>query len=189
MRGKQFASVCGYAGRRITPAHAGKTSGSLPMVSASTDHPRACGENSAYNLSGDGELGSPPRMRGKPRFGRDRFRRRRITPAHAGKTASGEYLDIVDSDHPRACGENIASMLKKGIQDGSPPRMRGKPAAVLSLVSARRITPAHAGKTRAVHQGRPERADHPRACGENLMQSFILARKLGSPPRMRGKPA
>ena len=126
-------------------------------------------------------------MRGKQFASVCGYAGRRITPAHAGKTASGEYLDIVDSDHPRACGENIASMLKKGIQDGSPPRMRGKPAAVLSLVSARRITPAHAGKTRAVHQGRPQRADHPRACGENSHQPCIAPSPGGSPPRMRGK--
>ena len=86
MRGKQLLRLAVRIARRITPAHAGKTASALERVEDKSDHPRACGENPAYNLSGDGELGSPPRMRGKRRQTIDNNGGARITPAHAGKT-------------------------------------------------------------------------------------------------------
>ena len=71
----------------------------------------------------------------------------RITPAHAGKTAS--VLSIIGStpDHPRACGENSPDPLPTEIEFGSPPRMRGKPTPETHAEYMKRITPAHAGKT------------------------------------------
>ena len=52
-----------------------------------------------------------------------------------------------------------------------------------------RITPAHAGKTRRKYINRGIRWDHPRACGENCYNVFIVQPRKGSPPRMRGKHA
>ena len=51
------------------------------------------------------------------------------------------------ADHPRVCGENFARAL--GVQDdyGSPPRVRGKRAALGEALEQGRITPACAGKT------------------------------------------
>ena len=50
-----------------------------------------------------------------------------------------------------------------------------------------RITPAHAGKSQPC-QALPGRTqDHPRACGEKIINSMICDFDLGSPPRMRGK--
>ena len=70
---------------------------------------------------------------------------------------------------------------------GSPPRMRGKLFVVGLYISKPRITPAHAGKTLRAVSGEPRRADHPRACGENLISSSEHSPTGGSPPRMRGK--
>ena len=51
------------------------------------------------------------------------------------------------------------------------------------------ITPACAGKTSKQDCGAYAPRDHPRVCGENAyhIPSFIIT--LGSPPRVRGKPA
>ena len=49
------------------------------------------------------------------------------------------------------------------------------------------ITPAHAGKSPPKPIGHCHRQDHPRTCGEKLVQLLRLFREPGSPPHMRGK--
>ena len=66
--------------------------------------------------------------------------------------------------------------------------MRGKRRLGFPPQAAARITPAHAGKTRLCASFDKAIADHPRACGENRHPVLKFLRKLGSPPRMRGKP-
>ena len=50
----------------------------------------------------------------------------RITPAYAGKSATGATSSIVKKDHPRLCGEKILFFVKGCFLWGSPPPMRGK---------------------------------------------------------------
>ena len=50
-----------------------------------------------------------------------------------------------------------------------------------------RITPAHAGKTNSEITDELFEPDHPRACGENLLEYDLTDEELESPPRMRGK--
>ena len=76
----------------------------------------------------------------------------RITPAHAGKTFSSKYASKARQDHPRACGENGRRGKHRAGQVGSPPRMRGKPLLGEIACGEPRITPAHAGKTKARNQ-------------------------------------
>ena len=132
--------------------------------------------------------GSPPRMRGKPTIISSCTCITRITPAHAGKTGAYGRLCDAFKDHPRACGENMARCSAVQSVSGSPPRMRGKLIVGNLIRHARRITPAHAGKTSSpVRAGRLQQ-DHPRACGENDTGSERRLCRSGSPPRMRGKP-
>ena len=65
--------------------------------------------------------------------------------------------------------------------------MRGKVCLILQRVFCLRITPAHAGKRNFSEAKRPQRQDHPRACGEKQLFIFHKALLSGSPPRMRGK--
>ncbi len=92
-------------------------------------------------------------------------------------------------DHPRACGENRNNLHIYNPGTGSPPRMRGKRSDDLEKAAYVRITPAHAGKTSSVIEAWSQRADHPRACGENRTKSRRGRCSRGSPPRMRGKRA
>ena len=88
-------------------------------------------------------------MRGKPEDFRVEVRKTRITPAHAGKTKLTAFEAKCGADHPRACGENGAKRIRITGKIGSPPRMRGKLHRRKAGSCAYRITPAHAGKTRA----------------------------------------
>ena len=126
-------------------------------------------------------------MRGKLRSMRGRRMPRRITPAHAGKTALKAITHGRMADHPRACGENHLCMDGSDFYSGSPPRMRGKPPSSAGTERKGRITPAHAGKTRARASPHWYRSDHPRACGENSPRLCLCSSAGGSPPRMRGK--
>ena len=131
------------------------------------DHPRGCGENLYHNFRVFCRAGSPPRMRGKPSGRRSRSRKIRITPADAGKTMHPAPAKGQQWDHPRGCGENTSSGIISIICPGSPPRMRGKPAAGTEPAWQDGITPAGAGKTEQVVRCKDCLQDHPRRCGEN----------------------
>ena len=147
MRGKPSETFADGNTIRITPAHAGKTPAHRLCKSLRTDHPRACGENKNFPLQFLVAVGSPPRMRGKPVLCKENLCSDRITPAHAGKTFGITKITGLESDHPRACGENWRKCQILSFDLGSPPRMRGKLFYQATYIFPRRITPAHAGKT------------------------------------------
>ena len=146
-----------------------------------------CGENPLYILCPAHTTGSPPRVRGKLKKSGQNKGKFRITPACAGKTTTlvGDYG--VKKDHPRVCGENDDSITRVEYEEGSPPRVRGKPICLLILNSLFRITPACAGKTRLPSIVELSGKDHPRVCGENTIIISSILSNLGSPPRVRGK--
>ena len=105
-------------------------------------------------------------MRGKGYDVVSRLCRVRITPAYAGKS----YLigtGLSDTkDHPRVCGEKTVLDLSRLVEQGSPPRMRGKEVVFIDSYLVSRITPAYAGKRfDPIHRITFQR-DHPRVCGE-----------------------
>ena len=188
MRGKQRRPPRRVESRGLIPAHAGKTAGdgdSVPMMWA---HPRACGENSEYEVFGISERGSSPRMRGKRirlQVGGDSAR---LIPAHAGKTWGSLSAARPSRAHPRACGENGTVADKAVYVFGSSPRMRGKPFRLCEQTFYDGLIPAHAGKTSLLYPHRCARKAHPRACGENTLENLEKRGVHGSSPRMRGKP-
>ena len=126
MRGKPSPCIFSRLFSRIIPAHAGQTCVASASTPPKPDHPRACGANVNTWSPIDLNIGSSPRMRGKPYgdpFAEDRGRiipahagqtstpsrdwfRRRIIPAHAGQTAEATAYASERTDHPRACGAN-----------------------------------------------------------------------------------
>ena len=54
--------------------------------------------------------------------------------------------------------------------------MRGKLYFVNAETKERRITPAHAGKTRPARLSSWVAQDHPRACGENVRSAVLSMR-------------
>ena len=112
-----------------------------------------------------------------------------ITPAYAGKSQGDGGGDKVKQDHPRVCGEKVKAYVKIAHFMGSPPRMRGKAVDAGHAQGAVRITPAYAGKSRAISASKRAIKDHPRVCGEKHPCRICRKARLGSPPRMRGKVA
>ena len=187
VRGKPDINQDGEFWKRITPARAGKTRVSPPPRAATTDHPRACGENLADSGPASRRYGSPPRVRGKPPLAPQPAHPSRITPARAGKTSYPRLSLSLVRDHPRACGENDIVAQPAGRVKGSPPRVRGKLILIPPLFLSIRITPARAGKTLGLRGRAGSPKDHPRACGENADSPPAAVYARGSPPRVRGK--
>ena len=65
--------------------------------------------------------------------------------------------------------------------------MRGKVAPLGQGVLHFRITPAYAGKRHLHHRHLGDLQDHPRLCGEKLVDGETYEDHKGSPPPMRGK--
>ena len=86
MRGKLIQAIVNALPQRITPADAGKTCLQRQSPRSGRDHPRGCGENVAMVNCSTVGVGSPPRMRGKPKPFEWFAGIRGITPADAGKT-------------------------------------------------------------------------------------------------------
>ena len=126
MRGKENSSPKRLPTIGITPAYAGKSIRTRTGTSA----PR----------------GSPPRMRGKVTATPANAGATGITPAYAGKSHCHPGQCGRNGDHPRVCGEKVERLQQVVGQPGSPPRMRGKGSINYPEGTARRITPAYAGK-------------------------------------------
>ena len=166
VRGKDAVKRHSARGFGITPAYAGKSRGCPAACILRRDHPRVCGEKALLCLSLQQILGSPPRMRGKAFPSIKTILLMRITPAYAGKS----YLigtGLSDTkDHPRVCGEKTVLDLSRLVEQGSPPRMRGKEVVFIDSYLVSRIPPAYAGKRfDPIHRITFQR-DHPRVCGE-----------------------
>ena len=151
-------------------------------------HPRACGENAAADFSPASRPGSSPRVRGKRPRDPHPQSKRRLIPARAGKTF--ERLLQVGGlrAHPRACGENNMHYATLSRRLGSSPRVRGKLGELRQRDQHNRLIPARAGKTRREWYSLRDCRAHPRACGENLWHPRGRMVRLGSSPRVRGKP-
>ena len=151
----------------LIPACAGKTLALFVMRSHVRAHPRVCGENWAAGPLGLFVEGSSPRVRGK------RFAClflpscSGLIPACAGKTVCVFVFTIVFGAHPRVCGENPNKTRDQIVQQGSSPRVRGKPKQRISEVFRVRLIPACAGKTSSYLRTAVRTAAHPRVCGEN----------------------
>ena len=109
-----------------------------------------------------------------------------ITPAYAGSTLTTFGRVTFCGDHPRVCGEHNIFLTPEDVAMGSPPRMRGAPAAHGAASRSRGITPAYAGSTCLCGSPGCRRGDHPRVCGEHWQRPRIRWISVGSPPRMRG---
>ena len=119
----------------------------IVVVATLTAHPRSRGENLFPGLIDAGLLGSSPLTRGKPHSVPELPIRRRLIPAHAGKTAISSLYSAGLAAHPRSRGENSGGEDGHSIGFGSSPLTRGKPSIVRNPACRAGLIPAHAGKT------------------------------------------
>ena len=95
--------------RGIIPAYAGNTMLTRPGHTQLGDHPRVCGEHRLAGLVGHVPGGSSPRMRGTPYVAFQPVVPQWIIPAYAGNTFVMSHDFSLLRDHPRVCGEHLAS--------------------------------------------------------------------------------
>ena len=86
VRGKPVLRAARAVHRRLIPACAGKTSHPQATPGRPAAHPRVCGENAPASRSRAHDLGSSPRVRGKPHPDHSPPLFRGLIPACAGKT-------------------------------------------------------------------------------------------------------
>ena len=146
-RGKHFPFTLDDGTRRLIPAHAGKTRPRACIRSGTTAHPRSRGENPTHPRLQPLSHGSSPLTRGKHPLHPWRVRRRRLIPAHAGKTGAMRHLSACCRAHPRSRGENrdLDDNMRTAL--GSSPLTRGKRSAPARRGWGGGLIPAHAGKT------------------------------------------
>ena len=151
----------------LIPAHAGKTSAPRSRSGTGGAHPRSRGENAWTAASRSWSMGSSPLTRGKRPTARRVRRRRRLIPAHAGKTIASWPNIFLRAAHPRSRGENNRMSEAEQNRVGSSPLTRGKPASTAVSTGGQGLIPAHAGKTYARVRGTSRDWAHPRSRGEN----------------------
>ena len=150
------------------------------------DHPRACGEHTdrVYRLAD--LVGSSPRLRGTLSNQKPTRANHGIIPALAGNTNLKRPKPRKRWDHPRACGEHLATSFVVCECGGSSPRLRGTRMAETAHHRPHGIIPALAGNTSEDVAPAWAARDHPRACGEHHPPAQDPRRRQGSSPRLRG---
>ena len=131
----------------LIPAHAGKTTSSVMLISMIWAHPRSRGENPFGVGHRGGDIGSSPLTRGKQVLSESHTACLGLIPAHAGKTSAVARLSNSSRAHPRSRGENERVDFGGGVEVGSSPLTRGKLVLPGNGETELGLIPAHAGKT------------------------------------------
>ena len=130
--------------------------------------------------------GSSPRLRGTDGQSGKCSGHLRFIPAPAGNSVVALAQTIMRSVHPRACGEQHLEMATRSVSIGSSPRLRGTANDGGCWFEVNRFIPAPAGNSsKRIGPRRPSTV-HPRACGEQVMNTRWPSSTVGSSPRLRG---
>ena len=109
------------------------------------------------------------------------------TPASAGKSVSLASRWWSTRKYPRECGEESATLGSSATLREIPPRVRGRAARCLQVISSAGNTPASAGKRASNLRRAPTTRKYPRECGEEcgLVRRWWFGWEI--PPRVRGR--
>jgi len=172
MRGAPHLEVAPGPPAGIIPAYAGSTCTRRVWTSSSVDHPRVCGEHSAFTAWICSIAGSSPRMRGARDAPRGTPVADGIIPAYAGSTRSRSPRRWCRWDHPRVCGEHLPQVDPSTFQPGSSPRMRGAQGRQRGHRGRGGIIPAYARSTSPAIRESRSMADHPCVCGVSTTREY-----------------
>ena len=167
MRGRPSIDRRRRVPARLTPANAGTTGDRRGGVGARWAHPRECGDDVEIANTLQNQIGSPPRMRGRPTTAPYGEGIPRLTPANAGTTLCDVAAMFCCSAHPRECGDDFFECCLDAGHCGSPPRMRGRRPGAVGAHRAPGLTPANAGTTHSRNSSLAELKAHPRECGDD----------------------
>ena len=167
VRGRPAHAPTRWRGRGLIPAGAGQTPCTCSFARCTRAHPRGCGADAPGGLPAPALLGSSPRVRGRPTSNRLSHPLDGLIPAGAGQTAPARLASASHAAHPRGCGADIAQQVDVIDQQGSSPRVRGRPSGLPAVSQMRRA--------------------HPRGCGADAVVISASLGALGSSPRVRGR--
>ncbi len=132
---------------RVIPACAGNTAQVNEGVRHRPGHPRVRGEHGYKSAINNALAGSSPRARGTRCAASSCAVARRVIPACAGNTSSGEHAHESGTGHPRVRGEHAPLLTIATPSSGSSPRTRGTQLDELVEAARLRVIPACAGNT------------------------------------------
>ena len=147
VRGTPRGAVGGEIPCRFIPAGAGNTHRSNVAPTATSVHPRGCGEHTTSISRREGTTGSSPRVRGTPERPWNAGIMVRFIPAGAGNTTGIRSHRRARTVHPRGCGEHCGQERAGRYDRGSSPRVRGTQLKPLVKKKRERFIPAGAGNT------------------------------------------
>ena len=184
-----------------------ETAGTGDTRTATSAHPRWCGEDSCASVRRVVPGGSSPLARGGPPRGfrgrrtpglipagagrtgtdeRDRPTALRLIPAGAGRTCRTRRRPSGCPAHPRWRGEDTQSWPLTPSPSGSSPLARGGRRQWPPRRAAQGLIPAGAGRTGAPSTTGCPRWAHPRWRGEDGLPELTLGYEAGSSPLARG---
>ena len=174
-RGLPQGSLTLTVPRRIIPARAGFTRGSMRPSGPGPDHPRSRGVYRAPTCGPRCGPGSSPLARGLPVSSIWNAISSGIIPARAGFTPTDAPHGPADPDHPRSRGVYSRPGPVANGRRGSSPLARGLRGLGAVRREHSRIIPARAGFTQRDGDRGRLGGDHPRSRG-------VYARRVGCGP-------
>ena len=146
VRGRGRALGHLYGRHRFTPVRTGKRTYAAGPCPRTPVHPRAYGEERGPRLGKFPAHGSPPCVRGRARQSAAPLLPSRFTPVRTGKRSCRSARTSCRTVHPRAYGEEAASLIEMMVSTGSPPCVRGRGAPRPPHLQRQRFTPVRTGK-------------------------------------------
>ena len=171
----------------ITSACAEQTGGATELPICPRDHLRVCGADDTTDTPFSKVVGSPPRVRSRRRQQNRHDAGRRITSACAEQTSPRSPSGNPRRDHLRVCGADPLAVGVGHASEGSPPRVRSRPADRRGHGTAHGITSACAEQTRSWVHVLSVAEDHLRVCGADSDSNGTSTLGEGSPPRVRSR--
>ena len=175
--------------RGITSACAEQTASPTRSTRCDRDHLRVCGADWQKMRESYPLPGSPPRVRSRRRGRRARVPRAGITSACAEQTTRSSCGTTTTWDHLRVCGADVAPLGPCPPLMGSPPRVRSRQGRTGARLDIGRITSACAEQIRCTGTWPWAPRDHLRVCGADIIRHLTPYGNVGSPPRVRSRPA
>ena len=146
VRGKPYMMHPSTVNGGYIPACAGEALRRIIAVRTPSVHPRVCGGSPNRPRRGRLNMGTSPRVRGKPSQDRSRMTTKGYIPACAGEARRPSGASRTDAVHPRVCGGSRSTAKPATKSRGTSPRVRGKPKGVRVTEREIRYIPACAGE-------------------------------------------
>ena len=149
-------------------------------------HPHVCGERAETSLALARVIGSSPRVWGTAHQGVQNAGQFRFIPTCVGNGIHLTNQKLCLAVHPHVCGERHQAAPSSIHWSGSSPRVWGTAERWASKVIKGRFIPTCVGNGLPWANVAEKITVHPHVCGERAETSLVLARVIGSSPRVWG---